>query len=131
MVTVVTAGRSWLGADVESGQSWYEATSNLLYKKDDQLDQGSAVAGMFIAGGREQKSFLLLAGRWEGFKSVARGEERHLLGSLIAWNPGWLADRQLVFATVASVYLVDPYVAGTPYFAGFVSFTWDDLLGEE
>ena len=64
VVAVATVGRSWLGANVQPGESWYESTSDLLYAKDDHLDYGTAIAGAFVTGARLSERFLLIAARW-------------------------------------------------------------------
>lgn len=131
IIAVATLGRAWIGANVDDGQAWYESTSNMLYAKDDHLDYGTAIAGAFVSGGRASEKFVLLTARWEGYRSGELGDVRHLLGGLVAWKPGWMAERKLVFGLVAAMYAVDPYETGHPYFAGFASFTWDDLLGRD
>ena len=131
VVAVAKGGRAWLGADVEEGRTWYESTSNLLYSKDDHLDYGSAIAGAFVSGDRESDKFLLVTARWEGYRSGDGCATRHLAGSLVVWKPGWMPERKLIIGVIGAVYLDDPYEEGSPYFAGFTRFSWDDLWGSE
>ena len=131
VIAVATGGRAWYQANIDDGRAWYESTSNMLFNKSDHLDYGTAIAGAFVSGNRDSKEFLLVTARWEGYRSGDAGDERHLVGGLAVWRPGWMPERKLVFGLITSMYVVDPYEEGSPYFAGFTSFTWDDLWGSE
>jgi hypothetical protein len=119
--------RTWIGADVDRGVSWYDPTEDLLYGRNDGLSMIDATVGGFVMGTATAKRFLLAAGHWKGQWTDKSEQHRQLAGGLLIWRPGWWAERKLTFVTLLATYAVDPYREGGVYYGGVVKLTWERL----
>lgn len=130
VVGFADARHRWVGAwDVDPGGAWYESSSDLLIAREDQIQSINANAMYLLWGEPSDTEFLMVGGRWEGWRTIESGFERQIATAAAVWRPGWWAERSLTFGSLLGAYVDDPYRTGQPYVAIFAAVKWIDESG--
>lgn len=128
VVLLAEGKHMWLGVpDVARGNAWYESSSDLLVAREDVVQTVNANLLGVVYGDPSGDEFLMLGGRYEGWRTIHTAEQRQFVTAAALWRPGWSAVREthMTFAALGGVYVDDPYRVGEPYVAFQVQTVFD------
>ena len=124
VVSLSEARFAWLSADdIPEGHAWYEPGTDMLVAKQELMVIAKSTLGV-LCSGELKRAFLVAGLHWERYHATRSDQLRHLAGLLGLWRPnlGWRG--RPAFGLLAGALLVDPYRAGTPWFGGFINFSF-------